>query len=57
MVGGTILEVGHDQTRRVEALNDPGPSGSGHACSNIDVGFAEVFDWLAHENGWWKGKK
>lgn len=29
--GGTILEVGKDQVRLVEMLNDPGPSGPGHS--------------------------
>lgn len=30
IVGGTVLEVGKDQTRLVQPLNDPGPSGAGH---------------------------
>lgn len=56
MVGGTILEVGHRQTRRVEARNDPSPSRSSSICSNIDMGYAEVFDWLADKKRWWKAK-
>ncbi|KAI9688216.1 MAG: hypothetical protein M1822_001722 [Bathelium mastoideum] len=51
MVGGTILEVGHNQTRLVNALNDPGPSGSGNTVSSIAAGYQEVFDWLGQE-GW-----
>jgi 3-hydroxybutyrate dehydrogenase len=35
-VGGTILEVGKGKVRRVEALNDPGPEGSGHTISNAE---------------------
>ena len=51
MVGGTILEVGHNQTRVVQALNDPGPSGSGHTVSGMMAGYKEVFDWLG-QDGW-----
>ncbi|KAL9086816.1 MAG: hypothetical protein Q9165_006963 [Trypethelium subeluteriae] len=53
MVGGTILEVGHNQTRLVQALNDPGPSGSGHTVSGMMNGYKEVFEWLGQE-GWGK---
>ncbi|KAF1943699.1 NAD(P)-binding protein [Clathrospora elynae] len=49
--GGTILEVGQGQTRRVEALNDPGPSGKGHTVSNLTEQYAEVYGWLGKE-GW-----
>lgn len=35
-VGGTILEVGKDQRRRVEPYNDPGPKGSGNTVSNSE---------------------
>ena len=54
LVGGTILEVGKDQTRKVEAFNDPGPSGKGHTVSNIAQSYEDVFGWLGKE-GWGKG--
>lgn len=49
--GGTILEVGANQTRKVEALNDPGPSGPGHTVSNVQEQYKEVYGWLGQE-GW-----
>lgn len=49
--GGTILEVGAKQTRKVEQLNDPGPSGPGHTVSNLQDQYKEVFEWLGKE-GW-----
>jgi NAD(P)-dependent dehydrogenase (short-subunit alcohol dehydrogenase family) len=49
--GGTILEVGKEQTRVVEALMDPGPSGRGHTVSRLEEGYEEVFGWLGEE-GW-----
>lgn len=55
--GGTVLEVGKGQTREVGALNDPGPSGSGHTVSNIVATYEEVYGML--EGGEWgvvKGK-
>lgn len=54
--GGTILEVGAKQTRRVEALNDPGPSGAGHTVSNLSEQYHEVYGWLGEE-GWGVGEK
>ncbi|OCL14952.1 NAD(P)-binding protein [Glonium stellatum] len=51
MVGGTILEVGAGQTRKVAMLNDPGPSGPGHTVSNIGANYANVFE-LLNEDGW-----
>ncbi|EMD92885.1 hypothetical protein COCC4DRAFT_61343 [Bipolaris maydis ATCC 48331] len=51
LVGGTILEVGAKQTRKVEALNDPGPSGPGHTVSNMKEQYKEVYGWLGEE-GW-----
>ncbi|KAF2868218.1 hypothetical protein BDV95DRAFT_160350 [Massariosphaeria phaeospora] len=51
MGGGTILEVGARQTRRVEQFNDPGPSGPGHTVSKVKEGYAEVHEWLGAE-GW-----
>ncbi|KAF2124218.1 putative short chain dehydrogenase/ reductase [Dothidotthia symphoricarpi CBS 119687] len=53
--GGTILEVGATQTRLVEALNDPGPSGAGHTASNLQEQYNEVYDWLGDGN-WGVGK-
>ena len=52
--GGTILEVGARQTRRVEAFNDPGPSGPGHTVSNGKEREKAVFEWLAEEK--WGGQ-
>ncbi|KAF3035809.1 hypothetical protein E8E12_004785 [Didymella heteroderae] len=49
--GGTVLEVGKGQTREVQALNDPGPSGSGHTVSNLVGTYEEVFGLLKGE-GW-----
>lgn len=49
--GGTVLEVGAKRTRKVEQLNDPGPSGPGHSASNLEDAYAEVFAWLG-EDGW-----
>lgn len=49
--GGKILEVGAGQTRFVEALNDPGPSGKGHTVSKLQEGYGEVYGWLGEE-GW-----
>jgi len=51
MGGGTILEVGAGQTRKVAMLNDPGPSGPGHRVSNISASYGEVFEWLG-DDGW-----
>ncbi|KAF2454197.1 hypothetical protein BDY21DRAFT_387618 [Lineolata rhizophorae] len=55
MVGGTVLEVGHEQTRVVSLHNDPGPRGAGHVVSRRDAGVEEVFGWLKEE-GWGKAK-
>jgi NAD(P)-dependent dehydrogenase (short-subunit alcohol dehydrogenase family) len=49
--GGMILEIGAGQTRRVEALNDPGPSGKGHTASNAQGQWEEVYGWLGVK-GW-----
>lgn len=57
LLGGSILEVGKDQTRLVKALNDPGPSGPGHTVSNLVSQYDEVYELL--EGGKWglvKGK-
>jgi hypothetical protein len=52
--GGTILEVGARQTRKVEAFNDPGPSGPGHTVSNLREREEAVFEWLAEDK--WSGQ-
>ncbi|EON65617.1 hypothetical protein W97_04856 [Coniosporium apollinis CBS 100218] len=54
--GGTVLEVGHKQTRMIGMLNDPGPSGEGHMVSHMQKGIDEVFESLK-EDGWGKGGK
>lgn len=53
--GGTILEVGANQTRKVEQVNDPGPSGKGHTVTNIRKNYEEVYAWLG-EDGWGQRK-
>lgn len=48
-LGGTILEIGKDHTREVQAVNDPGPDlrpGAGIVASNGNVGDNEVREWL-----------
>ncbi|KAL5386921.1 hypothetical protein DPSP01_003937 [Paraphaeosphaeria sporulosa] len=53
--GGTVLEVGAGQTRKVEQFNDPGPSGKGHTVSNLERSYEEVFGWLGAK-GWGRVK-
>lgn len=53
--GGTVLEVGAGQTRRVEQFGDPGPSGRGHTVSKLESSYEEVFGWLGRE-GWGREK-
>jgi NAD(P)-dependent dehydrogenase (short-subunit alcohol dehydrogenase family) len=45
-VGGTIVEVGVDKNRLIERLNDPGPSGRGHAVSKVVSGVEDVFELI-----------
>jgi len=45
-VGGTILEVGKDQRRKVEPFNDPGPKGSGNTVSNSEKEKEEIWKRL-----------
>ncbi|KAH8657710.1 NAD-dependent 15-hydroxyprostaglandin dehydrogenase [Xylariales sp. PMI_506] len=45
-IGGTILEVGKNQVRRVEVLNDAGPKGAGHTVSGAKEGDKEVWEKL-----------
>jgi 3-hydroxybutyrate dehydrogenase len=50
-VGGTVLEVGKGKVRRVEALNDPGPEGSGHTISNVGAEEKEIWERLERQAG------
>ncbi|CAG9982501.1 unnamed protein product [Clonostachys byssicola] len=54
-VGGTILEVGKEHTRRVGALNDPGPNltqGYGIWAGNGSEGDDMVWKWLKSGDVW-----
>lgn len=54
-VGGTVLEVGAGNTRKVNAFNDPGPDRDprkGLITSNNEFGDGEVLDWLQDEGVW-----
>lgn len=54
MIGGTILEVGHEQTRVVPQFDGVGPQGSGNTVSNLlTKGGQEVYGWLS-EKAWGK---
>ena len=53
--GGSILEVGKEQTRLVEERNDPGPSGPGHSASG-NVKAAEDILVNVLKPGWGKAK-
>lgn len=55
LVGGTILEVGKDNTRCVQTLNDPGPDPDpkkGLCVRNAHEGTAEVYKWLEDKSIW-----
>lgn len=59
LVGGTILEVGKDQTRSVQTLNDPGPEmdpKAGLISRNSHEGHAMVWKWLENESIWGQKK-
>ena len=51
MQGGTVLEVGHSQTRSIPLTGNVGPSGAGHALSNVGVSITELYDWVGTA-GW-----
>jgi NAD(P)-dependent dehydrogenase (short-subunit alcohol dehydrogenase family) len=54
-IGGTVLEVGAGNTRKVKALNDPGPDldpSKGLITSNNEFGDGDVLDWLQEEGTW-----
>ncbi|KAI9676050.1 MAG: hypothetical protein M1817_000793 [Caeruleum heppii] len=55
-LGGTILEVGKHQVRRVEALNDLGPSGAGHTAAGINAALQEILETLGEEH-WGKERE
>lgn len=60
LVGGTILEVGRDRTRAVQALNDPGPDPdprAGLVARNGHEGNAMVWTWLEDERIWGRKKE
>lgn len=51
ITGGTILEVGKDQTRLVAEVNDPGPSGRGHTARGVPKAAEGILDAMAVD-GW-----
>ena len=51
MVGGTVLEIGVNKTRKVEELNDPGPGSEGHTVAKVADAFANVFKNLDENFG------
>lgn len=55
LVGGTIFEVGKDNTRCVQTFNDPGPDRdpkNGLFTRNSKNGFDMVWTWLKDKNIW-----
>lgn len=55
MIGGTVLEVGRGRTRRVENVNDPGPSldpRDGLVSGRLEDGNDMVWGWLGDESMW-----
>ena len=55
LVGGTILEVGKDETRIVDSINDPGPShdpAKGYVASNSFKGDDEVWRLIKDVKVW-----
>lgn len=58
--GGTIIEVGAGNTRKVQIYNDEGPDpdpSKGLFFSNYALGFAEVSGWLENETIWGDQKR
>jgi 3-hydroxybutyrate dehydrogenase len=43
-VGGTVLEIGAEEVRLVEGLNDPGPAGKGHSVTKLGEAYAGVYE-------------
>ncbi|OLN82438.1 15-hydroxyprostaglandin dehydrogenase [NAD(+)] protein-like protein [Colletotrichum chlorophyti] len=59
LVGGTILEVGKDNTRVVEVFNDPGPDKDpkkGLVARNVSKGTDMVYAWLKDASKWAAGR-
>ncbi|KZL84386.1 short chain dehydrogenase [Colletotrichum incanum] len=58
-VGGSILEVGKDHTRLVQAFNDPGPDRdpkNGLVARNVSKGTEMIFAWLKDATKWAVGR-
>ncbi|KAM5356897.1 hypothetical protein ACJ41O_003543 [Fusarium nematophilum] len=55
-VGGTVLEVGKDNTRQVKVFDDPGPDlkdpKKGFTTSNAEQGDQSVWGWLSKRSIW-----
>jgi hypothetical protein len=55
-IGGTVLEVGKGNTRRVQVFNDPGPDmldrTKGFTTSNSEEGNQSVWEWLGKRSIW-----
>ncbi|KAK2057283.1 short chain dehydrogenase [Colletotrichum caudatum] len=59
LMGGSILEVGKDRTRLVQAFNDPGPDRdpkNGLVARNVSKGTDMVFSWLKDASRWAVGR-
>ncbi|KAK1976624.1 short chain dehydrogenase [Colletotrichum cereale] len=59
LVGGSILEVGKNRTRLVQAFNDPGPDRdpkNGLVGRNVSKGTDMVFAWLKDAAKWAVGR-
>ncbi|KAF9870982.1 nad-dependent 15-hydroxyprostaglandin dehydrogenase [Colletotrichum karsti] len=57
--GGSILEVGKDNTRLVQPFNDPGPDRDpkrGLIARNVSNGTAMIFNWLKDASMWAVGR-
>lgn len=51
MVAGTVLEVGHEQTRAIPLTGNTGPEGAGHTLTNASVSIEELYGWVSSP-GW-----
>ncbi|KAK1991090.1 short chain dehydrogenase [Colletotrichum falcatum] len=59
LIGGSILEVGKNRTRLVQAFNDPGPDRdpkNGLVGRNVSKGTDMVFAWLKDATKWAVGR-
>jgi hypothetical protein len=54
--GGTVLEVGKNNTRCVQLFNDPGPDTSGQSkgvsISNTEEADKSIWEWLGDKSIW-----